>query len=158
MKRAWIFDIDGTLANTDHRIHHIKPAEGQKKSWSKFFSEAKHDEPYEHVARLHHLIREYTGRQDAVIMLTARPENLKSSTRTWLLDKGLSWDELFMRPVDERKPDYEVKRDIYRNHIKDHYQVIAAFEDRLQVAKMWREEGVPVLLCGDEWLNNDWGH
>jgi FMN phosphatase YigB (HAD superfamily) len=155
--RAWIFDIDGTLANTDHRIHHIKPANGQKKNWGKFFAEAEKDEPFRHVRYLHGAITCFgLLEKDYIFVITARPENLRKETDKWLQEHSVSYNKLFMRPVNERKPDYEVKRDIYREHIKPKYDVVAAFEDRLQVAKMWREEGVPVLLCGDEWLKNDW--
>jgi phosphoglycolate phosphatase-like HAD superfamily hydrolase len=150
-RRAWIFDIDGTLAQTDHRMHHIRPVEGQKKNWGKFFAEAKKDEPFEHVLRINSFVA--AREDDRIILLTARPENLRADTQVWLEEHGIAFDDLFMRPVNERKPDYEVKRDIYRNYLKEKYQVVAAFEDRLQVAKMWREEGVPVLLCGDEWLS-----
>jgi FMN phosphatase YigB (HAD superfamily) len=155
-QQAWIFDIDGTLANTDHRIHHIKPKEGEKKNWGKFFHAAKDDKPYEHVLWLNQAIHRDSGNLDTLIVVTARPDNLRKETEQWLSDKEVIWDLLYMRPASERKPDFEVKRDIYREFIKPHFDVVAAFEDRLHVAKMWREEGVPVLLCGDDWLNGDW--
>jgi phosphoglycolate phosphatase-like HAD superfamily hydrolase len=155
--RAWIFDIDGTLANTDHRIHHIKPVEGQKKSWGSFFREAYKDKPYDHVLIINQMVASWGVLEaDKIVVMTARPEDRKEDTIVWLEEHGVKYDMLFMRPVNERKPDYEVKRDLYREHLKDSYEIVCAFEDRLQVAKMWREEGIPVLLCGDHWLNGDW--
>lgn len=154
MKPAWIFDIDGTLANTEHRLHHIKPPQGGKKNWGSFFREAYKDQPYEHVRTISHLV--YALGAFSVIVLTARPEDRREDTVAWLQEHGIKYDMLLMRPVGEYKPDFEVKRDLYLEHLKDKYKIICAFEDRLQVAKMWRKEGVPVLLCGDDWLNEDW--
>jgi phosphoglycolate phosphatase-like HAD superfamily hydrolase len=151
-RKAWIFDIDGTLVNVEHRMHLIKPPEGVKKNWPGFFSACKDDTPYEHTVRLCHLIGEKEKDKDAISLVTARPYNYVDQTVSQMAALGVRWDALCMRPKGEHKPDYEVKRDIYRTLIKPNYDVVAAFEDRLQVAKMWREEGVPVFLCGDEWL------
>ena len=153
--KAWIFDIDGTLADTDHRIHYIKPKEGEKKDWGKFFAAAKDDKPFQHVLQFNQAIAENIN-DEAIVLVTARPENLRKDTEKWLTENGVYWNELFMRPANERKADFEVKRDIYREQIKPYYDIRAAFEDRLQVAKMWREEGVQVFLCGEDWLNGDW--
>lgn len=152
---AFIFDIDNTIADTSDRIHLIKPPEGQKKNWGKFFKDSIQDKPFNHTKRLYEALRHVGGYQ--IYFVTARPENNRKLTLDWL-DKNHfdHYHGLFMRPDNERKADFEVKRDIYREHFKDKIEVIAAFEDRLQVAKMWREEGVPVLLCGDEWLEQDW--
>ena len=38
----YIFDIDGTLMNIDHRRHYV---EGDKKDWKSFVDNIKHDTP-----------------------------------------------------------------------------------------------------------------
>lgn len=47
--RCYIFDIDGTLANGDHRLHHIKK---EPKDWRSYFAEAAGDEPIQHMIEL----------------------------------------------------------------------------------------------------------
>ena len=42
MTKAVIFDIDGTLADCSHRLHHVT---GDKRDWNKFFAEMSEDPP-----------------------------------------------------------------------------------------------------------------
>lgn len=147
-----IFDIDGTLADTGHRMHHIKPESGKKKNWGAFFANAKHDNVFEHVLMLNQLLFQCGAE---TYLITGRPDNLREDTLKWLKDKGVCFHRLYMRPSSVTKPDYEVKKDIFNEHLasrKD--EILFVFEDRIPVAQMWRELGLPVLLCGDEWIPN----
>lgn len=47
--------------------------------------------------------------------------------------------QLFMRPEYDRRPDTEVKSEIYVNKIKPFYNIIAVWDDRDSVVTMWRE-------------------
>ena len=42
----YIFDIDGTLMDIDHRRHYV---EGDKKDWKSFVDNIKHDTPNDPV-------------------------------------------------------------------------------------------------------------
>lgn len=151
---AVIFDIDGTIADTSDRIHLIKPKDGQKKNWGKFFKESINDNKFTHTWLIYQALKN-TGVH--IFFVTARPENNRDMTFKWLDKNGFNkFHGLFMRPDKEFKPDDEIKKDIYNEHFKDHYDVVAVFEDRLHVAAMWRKQGIPVFLCGDDWLNGDW--
>ncbi len=164
MSKIVIQDIDGTLANINHRIHHIKPLPGpgstgdEKKNWSAFFYAAKDDAVYEHVKHMGALLKE---QGNAIVLITGRPENLRADTIGWLTKNDIVFDELLMRPATERKPDYEVKRDLLLDYLnkegKSLSDVKMVFEDRLPVAKMWHDLGLPVLVCGSEWISSDWG-
>lgn len=151
--KIFIFDIDGTLANTDHRMKYIKGSE--KKDWKSFFAEAHKDKPFEHIKLINHMASRLGDFEDVQIaIITGRPANLHGDTVLWLKKHKIDFDVLHMRPTNERKPDFEVKRDIYNEFYKDKKKnIVCVFEDRLPVAKMWREEGIPVVLCGDEWIN-----
>ena len=43
MNKVWVFDIDGTLADNEHRMHHLDG----KKEWDAFFAKQHLDEPYQ---------------------------------------------------------------------------------------------------------------
>ena len=51
---------------------------------------------------------------------------------------------ILMRKQGDFRPDEEVKLEIYYNEIEPRYNVIAVFDDRDKVVKMWRENG---LMC-----------
>lgn len=52
--------------------------------------------------------------------------------------------ELIMRPEGDHRSDEIVKKEIWEKKIKPWFDVVAVFDDRDRVVKMWREEG---LLC-----------
>lgn len=144
-----IFDIDSTLADVDHRLHHLKPNPGEKKNWKRFFTESKHDSVIPHTKALTEL---YIKSGYDVFLITGRPENYRLITLEWLLKHNIPFNTLLMRPTDNHLPDYEVKADLYKQHLL-HRDVEVAFEDRIPVAKKWVELGIPVLLCGFEWMD-----
>ena len=77
MKKIILCDIDGTIANNDHRQHFL---EG-KKDWDGFFSELINDEPIFPI--INKVIKEHDAGKD-IIFLTGRPERYRYSTTLWL--------------------------------------------------------------------------
>lgn len=153
-KRVVVFDIDGTLANASHRLYLVKKESGEKKNWSAFFAEAKRDKPYEHILKLNKL---YAENGYDIILCTGRPANLRNDTLDWLLEHGIVFDLLLMRLATDRSPDYECKpRTLLECLPLNGYslnQIEVVFEDRLSVCEAWRNLGLNVLVCGDEWRN-----
>lgn len=147
-----VFDIDGTLADTSNRIHHVKPKEGEKKNWSAFFKEAENDAPIHYVINLTYL---YHQAGYSIVLCTGRPANLRHDTQTWLTKHGVIYSDLLMRLTTDRGPDYEVKGKTLLEFLKANKlelsQVEAVYEDRIPVAEMWRKMGLNVFLCGEEW-------
>lgn len=90
-----------------------------------------------------------------IIFLTDRDAICREQTVDWLeknfkeqfwSNRGVpqyNW-KLYMRNEGDRRPDFEVKRAIYKERIEPWRDVVAVFEDRDQCVDMWREEG---LLC-----------
>ena len=145
-----IVDLDGTLFNTSARIHHIKPPVGIKKNWKAFFAGIPDDPLNSHVKEVVDLL----SSKHRVILITGRPENTRNITLYKLDDHNVKFDALLMRSDTDRRPDYEVKRDLFLNLGIPVENVICAFEDRLQVVSMWKNLGIPVFVCGDEYENN----
>ncbi len=146
-----IFDIDGTIADASHRVHYIRPAPGEKKSWKKFFAEAANDSPMDHTIAI---AKAMVLSGYSILFITGRPERLRSVTETWLENQGLdNYIGLLMRPDNDFRPDYEVKHDLFFDVAAEQCSVYAkdilcVFEDRPQVINMWKRVGFKVVVCG----------
>ncbi len=143
---CYIFDIDGTIADLSHRLHHIQ---GETKNWDAFFDACSGDKPISHVLDLaHHL----SGDTD-IVFVTGRAERCREATASWLkahLPNGAGWDwsedfklDLYMRADGDHRHDNVVKSELLDRILADGYRPLMAFEDRDQVVKMWRERGIP---------------
>lgn len=91
-----------------------------------------------------------------IILFSGRDEVCRPETIEWLNHFCISYDELYMRRSDHvdakggQVKDTVVKREMYEKYIKDKYNVLAVFDDRPSVCRMWREElGLKVLQLGD---------
>lgn len=80
-------------------------------------------------------------RQDTIDWLT---KNICSS------DFGCKW-ELLMRDKGNFEPDEIIKKRIFHKEIESDYNVLAVFDDRDKVVKMWRSLG---LLCNQVYWGN----
>jgi hypothetical protein len=70
-------------------------------------------------------------------------------TKKWLLNHGVYFDDIFMRKAGDQRADDIVKEEIYREKIEPNYQVIAVFDDRLSVCRLWWRLGLPLFRLGD---------
>lgn len=143
-KLAYIFDIDGTLADCRHRLRFILPPAGGiydeeldwKPDWKSFYEQCPYDQPIEDVCRV---CRELGY---PVIYITGRPQEYREQTDKWITYNDLPGGLLFMRQDGDHRPDYEYKREIYKKYIEGHYNILGVFEDRTQCVDMWRELGL----------------
>jgi len=139
MRLLYIFDLDGTLADIEHRRHLI---EGSKKNWDAFYAACVDDEPVKAVVRIcNGLISNgadvwiWSGRSDAV------REETEEWLRTWV--PTFKPSNLMMRPADDRRSDVELKKKWWRNLSDvDQTRLSAIFEDRTSVVNMWRDLGL----------------
>lgn len=139
-----IFDLDGTLANINHRLVHIfqKP-----KNWEKFNSNIHLDEPKHQIIALNYRF-EYAG--DTIIICSGRRDECQNETIEWLNKHEIAYHELLMRQVNDHRSDVEVKRDML-NYIRNKYgEPDIAIDDRQRVVDFWRSEGITCLQC-DKW-------
>ena len=149
----YIFDIDGTLANGDHREHFVTSVPMQ---WDTFFEACDQDLAHEHILHICRLLMQ--SPTDYVEFWTGRPEKVRGKTVQWLIDHRVLRSNILpilpntyrlrMRP-DSNK-DYSPSGDVRlkRGWLKlvretYHQQIAMVFEDRHAVVQMWRDEGVP---------------
>ena len=144
MKKAILVDLDGTLADIEHRVHHVQ---SDNKNW-KAFNDGMHADELNHWCA--DLVKAMQGENYKIIFITGRGEATRQMTVEWLEKKSITYDHLYMRPLKDRREDFEVKKEIYEDQIKDDYKVVFVVEDRASVVKMWRSIGLVCLQC-------DWG-
>lgn len=143
-KRAYIVDIDGTLADISHRLRFI---EAQPKQWDDFFEACSDDLPIEDVIDVVRAIAcEQEGvRGPEIVYLTGRPERVRDKTNVWLACNGLPAGRLIMRKDGDHRPDTTAKRELMDAIIADGYRIAGVFEDRPSVVRVWREMGLTVF-------------
>lgn len=136
MRDCWIFDMDGTLCDSDHRKHHL---ENGKKDWAGWFRNMDQDPVHEDVADFYNYAIE---RNIPVFICTGRDEGYRSVSQFWLDQNGFFPDGLYMRRTGDRRDDSIVKKEMLEEIRALGYNPVLAFDDRDRVVKMWRENGV----------------
>jgi predicted kinase len=127
-----ICDMDGTLCDITHRLKHIKK---EPKDWKAFFSNFALDKPRHEVIDQ---IRDLSKTHD-IIMVSARPEDYRQETETWLVEHHVPFRHLIMRKANDKRDDDIVKKQILDNYF-DKSKVAHVFDDRPRVLRVWREE------------------
>jgi uncharacterized HAD superfamily protein len=147
LKPIVVVDMDGTLADVRHRLHHIKGP--GKKNWKRFFEGQVNDKPF---AALAQRIRALAGNHEIVIV-TGRPEEYRSGTEEWLRRYRIPFSRIHMRPAGDHRPDYIVKREILDQIGPE--RVVLAFDDRQPVCEAYRDAGVEVIEVNHGQENRD---
>lgn len=148
MTRAVIFDVDGTIADCSHRLHHLP-------HWGKFFGDMHLDTVIDPVTFV--LRQIYLNNEAKVLIVTARPDDLdyKYKTQRWLADNHIPYHGFYMRKGGDYRQDSIVKKEILQQIISDRYDPFLVIDDQPQVVKMWRDNGLTCLQCApDEPLRN----
>lgn len=127
-----VFDLDGTLSNTDHRQHLV-----QAKDWRGFYANCDGDTPHRHIVDVA-LAMIAVGYR--VEIWSGRSDEVRDKTEAWLAEHGLGGVPLRMRREGDYTPDDVLKRSwlLEADRFPD-----LIFDDRAKVVRMWREMGVP---------------
>ena len=141
---AYLFDIDGTLADCSHRLHHIT---GENKDWDAFYKDCANDNPIEPVLEM---LLDLESAGATVYYVTGRPVKYMAETIKWLETyTGGRVKALWMRPNGDHRPDYVVKKELYETEIKPYADIDGVFEDRKQCVDMWRSLGLTCYQVAD---------
>ena len=148
-----VFDIDGTLANIDHRLDYVR---SKPKNWKAFDAGIPNDTVNEPVAAIFRTFLTRVGLGNAVdiVLASGRNERSRQATEDWLYENGLiGYQKLYMRKADDFRSDDIVKREILDEIIADYgRKPDMVFDDRPRVVRMWRDAGIFVfnVYQGDE--------
>jgi uncharacterized HAD superfamily protein len=138
-----LMDIDGTLANGEHRTHLYGKRESY--TWKAYVEASIHDTPHTEIQWLNHIMSE---QNTYIIMLTARSESGREVTEKWLKLHNIIYDELILKPeIDAINlvSDHNFKERILDELIAKDMKPFMVFEDRTSVVNMFRSRGIPVL-------------
>ncbi len=141
-----LVDLDGTLADCEHRKHFI---ECSPKNWKEFLDPTRvsEDPLIEPVARVVRALAD----NYPIVYVSGRTRALQKTTREWLEKHGL-WmppHKLYMRAPNDLRSDVVVKRQLLKEIRRD-WNPWLAIDDRSSVVSMWRDEGLTCFQVSDE--------
>ncbi len=143
-KQTIIFDVDGTIADVEHRRHFVtqKPAD-----WKSFKEETVNDTPVQWVVDI---AKRFIAQGDDVAFFSARNESQRGITETQISEWiGNGHKGLFLRPDGDFRPDEEFKSDLADKFEEFGGKIDLVFDDRNKVVDMWRARGTTVVQVAD---------
>jgi len=137
----YIFDIDGTLADATHRLHHILGKE--KKDWDSWDAETHKDDP---IVPIIVILQTLYERGWEIMLLTGRNERTREHTEEWLRTHEVPYHHLLMRQWGDHRDDNVTKLEALKSFLETHpmKKVQTIFEDRKRVAEAFRQAGYHV--------------
>lgn len=151
-----IFDLDGTLADCEHRRHYL---DQKPRNWEMFFNECDKDKVIDPVANLLRYYRSNPNYQ--VWILSGRMGNVETRSKTfeWLAKNDLSpsgsnfmgdiQEHFKMRKDGDFRSDAEVKKEMitYLGLTPENTEV--CFDDRNCMVSAYREWGFTVFQVAE---------
>jgi hypothetical protein len=137
----YIFDLDGTLALIEHRIHFI---ERDRPDWKGFYAACDKDAPNTPVIDTLNGLRAFAE----VRIFSGRSDEARDKTVAWLTEHTRFTPPeletaLTMRAEGDYTPDDILKKQWFDGmRDEDRRRLVAVFDDRDKVVRMWRRNGV----------------
>lgn len=142
-----VFDLDGTLADCEHRNHLVHGVE--KPMWDMYYALCGRDKPILPVIELAtNLIR----RGNRIEIWTGRSAVAREDTEYWLNAVGLGalcGAKLLMRPEGDHRQDVELKARWLATARESGFAPDLVIEDRTRMINFWRSQGIVALQCAD---------
>ena len=142
MMKIILLDLDNTIADDSWRIGHI--------NWNTTdpfwrYHDYHSLSAFDPVGNQHILNIEGTMQ----IIMTARPKAYEAVTREWLMRNKIKWAMLFMRPDNNYDDSVVLKKSFLDALVNLHglsKSRMVAYDDRLPVVEMYKENGVKAEL------------
>lgn len=150
-KHLFIFDIDGTIADNRHRLHHILHDDPRKKDWDAYDALWWDDGPIHAMLDLVKFLRQAGAN---VMYLTGRNTRGRADTIRWLEWHNVAPqhpEQLVMRGLKDyrdagtMKLDYLDRRGIRPEHVR------TIFDDNNHVVRSLRDAGYHVCHVADDY-------
>jgi hypothetical protein len=136
----YIFDIDSTLANNQHRVSFIT---GDVKDWEAFHKGMADDKPIWEVITV---ARALSSAGHGIVYSTGRMEKGRGVTIAWLNKYRAPLGPIYMRADGDHREDTVVKSELLGKIVKQFKAEIGGvFEDRQQCVDMYRARGMRVF-------------
>ena len=150
-----ICDLDGTLFNIQHRLHHIAKHNNdgtkRKRDWVAFEGAVLQDTPNKAVVEI---VVSMHRAGHSLVFVSGRHERTRQSSNYMIrqaLGQHTPDNTLYMRRDDDNRADYTVKQEIFDiyfsgDRAKD---ILFCLDDRQQVVDMWRRNGLTCLQVAE---------
>lgn len=133
-----IFDIDGTLADIQHRRHYVSV---KPKNWPAFEKAIKFDTA---IVPILNTALTFQASNHRLIFCSGRGEQQRAQTTEWLERHGLISPRIYMRAEKDYRSDDIIKEELLDRILADGFNPQLVFDDRDRVVAMWRRRG---LIC-----------
>jgi hypothetical protein len=141
-----ICDIDGTVANLEHRRQWVQ---SKPKNWKAFYQNINLDKPIQPVIKI---IQDLICCKNTIIFCTEREEIYREITISWL-EKYVYYPfngkypysfvkRLYMRPKNDYRDDAAIKFELLQKIRTDGFNPTIVFDDRKRVCDMWIANGL----------------
>ena len=142
-----MFDLDGTLCNLDHRLHHIQ---GTVKDYDAFYNACSEDTLNYPVAAL---ARALFDAKYTLWLFSGRTARVLPQTVKWLEENALGpemWAYMRFRREGDHTPDHLLKKSWWEEIPLPYRQnFLFAVEDRKRMVDTWRALGLPCLQVAE---------
>lgn len=149
----YVFDIDGTIANNEHRSHLLPFSDLHlTSSWKDYNKACSGDSPIIPMINMMNTLAELS----TVYIMTSRSDEVEWMTLEWLQYNDIEYDSIYMRSRHDNRKDYKIKEE-WLNEISDGDKSnVVIFEDNPQVIKHLRSCGYTVMaVCEYKELPKD---
>lgn len=138
MKKFFIVDLDGTVCNIDHRKHFASA-----RLWDDFHANCAHDKVIEDAKAV---VNALSAQGYRPLIVTGRTNRYRDATIKWLLEQGIHFEHILMRPDDNYEPDHHMKIVLVEKFFGSKEEVLKcvlfAFDDRDSVVEAFRNYGI----------------
>ena len=169
-----IFDLDGTLADCEHRKHFVRPTCSEcqceltkeiefdigwhcnypcdnvtykkdwKPDWKSFFEACDKDSPIYSTIGVLKMLSHCNA---PIEIWSGRCESVRSKTETWLAKYGITYESIKMRPIGDYTPDEILKEKWLNEALSQCKTIDFVFDDRPKVIRTWQSRGIFVFNC-----------
>lgn len=149
----YVFDIDGTIANNEHRSHLLPFSDLHlTSSWKDYNKACSGDSPIIPMIKMMNALAE----SSQVYIMTSRSDEVEWRTLEWLQDNEVEYDSIYMRSRHDNRKDYKIKEEWLNEISGGDKGNVVIFEDNPKVIKHLRSRGYTVMaVCEYEELPKD---
>lgn len=149
----YVFDIDGTIANNEHRKNLLPKRDLHlTSSWLNYNKACFKDEPIIQIINMMNCL----AKVSEVYIMTSRSDEVEWMTLEWLQDNEVEYDSIYMRKSNDNRKDYIIKEALLNDLCNGRKEDVIIFEDNPHVIKHLRTCGYTVMaVCEYEDLPKD---
>ena len=108
--RIVMSDIDGVLARVEHREHLMLSSK-----WIEYNEACVDDKPNTEAIAL---LMGYYERGYHIVLISGRSETVSTETQEWLLENGVPYHALMLRPLSNKRDNADYKMSVINDYIK----------------------------------------